>query len=212
MPIDSSLNKGTAFTRDERLRLGLEGLLPPRVETLEEQAARALAAVRSKAAALEKYLYLESLRDENETLYFRVLLDHLEELLEQAYAWTGGRALFAAGSPFAPVTLEGRVHVPGQANNSYIFPGVGLGLLTSRARRVTDEMFFAAARALAGRVTAGELERGRLFPAAARMREVAAAVASEVARVAYEQGYAAAARPADLAAATLGAMYEPRYR
>ncbi len=101
---------------------------------------------------------------------------------EQAYAWTQGRALFAAGSPFPPVTLAGRVHVPGQANNSYIFPGVGLGLLASGANRVTDEMFFAAARALAGQVSEADLAQGRVYPAAARMREVAAAVAAAVAQ------------------------------
>lgn len=116
---------------------------------------------------------------------------------EQAYAWTQGRAVFAAGSPFAPVTLGACMHVPGQANNSYIFPGVGLGLLVSGAKRVTDEMFFAAARALAGQVSDADLAQGRIFPAAARMREVAAAVAAAVAQV----DVAAIAR----------LMYQPRY-
>jgi len=116
---------------------------------------------------------------------------------EQAYTWTQGRAVFAAGSPFSPVTLAGRVHLPGQANNSYIFPGVGLGLLVSGAKRVTDEMFFAAARALANQVSDADLAQGRTFPVAARMREVAASVAAAVAKT----DVAAIAR----------FMYEPRY-
>lgn len=130
---------------------------------------------------------------------------------EQAYAWTGGRAVFAAGSPFEPVTIAGRTHWPGQSNNSFVFPGVGLGLLISGANRVTDEMFLAAARALAAQVSADDLDRGRIFPAAARMREVAAALAAAVAAVAYEQGHATKPQPPDLRAAAARAMYEPRY-
>jgi malate dehydrogenase (oxaloacetate-decarboxylating)(NADP+) len=131
---------------------------------------------------------------------------------EQAYAWTNGRAIFASGSPFAPVTIGGRLHVSAQANNSYIFPGVGLGLLLSGARRVTDEMFLAAARALADCVSAADLEQGRVFPVAARMREVALAVSVAVAGAAYEQGCATRPRPADLAAEAARFMYVPTYQ
>lgn len=120
---------------------------------------------------------------------------------EQAYRWTGGRAVFASGSPFAPVTLNGETHHPGQANNSTIFPGVGLGLLVSRSRRATDKMFFAAAQALAATVSDADLEAGRIFPPASSLRDVAKRVASAVARVAREQGDAGAPRPAGVAAA-----------
>ena len=130
---------------------------------------------------------------------------------DQAYAWTGGRAIFASGSPFGPVTLAGRVHWPGQANNSCIFPGIGLGLLLSGARRVTDEMFLAAARALADRVSEADLQQGRVFPAAARLREVAVAVSVAVAAIAHEQGHASHPRPADLTAEAARFMYVPQY-
>jgi malate dehydrogenase (oxaloacetate-decarboxylating)(NADP+) len=130
---------------------------------------------------------------------------------EQAYAWSSGRAVFASGSPFDPVTIDGRTHAPGQANNSYIFPGVGLGLLVSGATRVTDAMFFAAATALASAVTEQDLQLGRVFPLQTRMREVAAAVATAVAGVAFGEGLARSARPADLRAAIANAMYRPAY-
>lgn len=129
----------------------------------------------------------------------------------EAYAWTEGRAVFASGSPFDPVEYEGRVFVPGQGNNAYIFPGVGLGALVAGARRITDEMFAAAARALAEAVDAGSLEAGRVYPALARSREVAAAIATAVAREAHAAGLAARPEPEDVEAAVRAAIYEPVY-
>ncbi len=128
-----------------------------------------------------------------------------------AYTWTEGRAVFASGSPYPPVSLGGRQFTPGQGNNAYVFPGVGLGLIVSRARRVTDTMFYAAARALAGRVSEAALEAGRLFPPLREIRDVSAGIAAAVAAVAYEEGLAEAPRPADLAGAIARAMYDGRY-
>jgi malate dehydrogenase (oxaloacetate-decarboxylating)(NADP+) len=131
---------------------------------------------------------------------------------EQAYRATRGRAVFASGSPFAPVTFEGRTLVSGQSNNSYVFPGIGLGVLASGATRVTDAMYSAAAEALAGQVTEHDLAVGRVFPPALRMREVAAAVATAVAQVALAQGVATRRdRPADVAAYVRARMYRPTY-
>jgi len=134
---------------------------------------------------------------------------------EQAYRATQGRAIFAAGSPFAPVTWEGKTYVTGQGNNSYIFPGVGLAVLACGLQRVTDEMYFAAAQALAGQVTAEDLTSSCIFPPAARMREVAAEVAVAVAEVGYAQHLALAPRPRDLVAHIRASRYEgiypPRY-
>jgi len=130
---------------------------------------------------------------------------------KEAYAATDGRAIFASGSPFAPVTHKGRTHVPGQGNNAYIFPGVGLGVLVSEASRVTDEMFAAAARTLADMVTDDDLAMGRLYPSLSRIREVSHAIAVSVAKIAFDRGLNRCERPADIDAAVTAAMYEPKY-
>jgi malate dehydrogenase (oxaloacetate-decarboxylating)(NADP+) len=130
---------------------------------------------------------------------------------EEAYARSDGKALFACGSPFDPVTVGGRTWVPRQGNNSYIFPGVGLGTIAVRSRRVTDEMFLAAATALAEQVTAHDLAQGSLFPPLAQVREVSTHLAVAVAEVAFRQGHAGIERPADLFSHVRSCMYDPRY-
>ena len=130
---------------------------------------------------------------------------------EEAYRATNGRAVFASGSPFPEVLFEGKRLVPGQGNNAYIFPGVGLGVLGSGARRVTDEMFAAAAQALAELVTPNDLELGRIYPALSRIREVSLHIAVAVAEVAWRQRLTSQPRPADLRAHLAAQMYQPIY-
>ena len=130
---------------------------------------------------------------------------------EEAYTWSEGRAIFASGSPFAPVTYNGVTHVPGQGNNSYIFPGVGLGVIAAKSSRVTDEMFFVAAKTLASLVTEGDLALGRIYPDLARVREVSLAIAVAVAEVAFTRGLARMERPDDLQALVKDQVYEPEY-
>jgi malate dehydrogenase (oxaloacetate-decarboxylating)(NADP+) len=132
---------------------------------------------------------------------------------EEAYAWSAGRAIFACGSPFDPVVVGGRRFVPGQGNNAYIFPGVGLGIVATNARLVTDEMFFAAAKTLAAEVTEADLAEGRVYPPLTNVRRVSLAIACAVAEVAHGRGLADAPAPADaeMAAHVATLMYEPVY-
>ena len=131
---------------------------------------------------------------------------------KEAYVWTQGRAIFASGSPFEPFTLEGITYEPGQGNNAYIFPGVGLGVIACRAKHVTDEMFLAAAQTLAAEVTEDDFKRGSIYPPLGHIREISAKIATAVCEVAYEQGLAVNPRPNDLAAFIRSQMYEPNYR
>lgn len=130
---------------------------------------------------------------------------------EQAYALTDGRAVFASGSPFAPVTVNGETITCGQANNAYIFPGVGLGVVASGTKFVTDEMFYAAAQALDALTTHEDLAIGRIYPALDRIREVSLAIAIAVARVAYADKLTDQASPKDLKEHIISMMYDPHY-
>lgn len=130
---------------------------------------------------------------------------------EEAYTYTNGRAIFASGSPFPSFTLYGKTYNPGQGNNAYIFPGVGLGVVVSGARHVTDEMFGAAAHALAEQVTDDDMAAGRIYPVLSRIRDVSAAIAAKVAEIAWREGLATQPRPDDPERAIRAYMYDPQY-
>lgn len=130
---------------------------------------------------------------------------------EEAYRWTNGKALFACGSPFDPVTLNGKTFVPRQGNNSYIFPGVGLGAIASRASRITDDMFMAAAHTLAHLVSESDLEQGSLYPALPRIREVSANIGAAIADTVYKQKLAGKPRPQNVLADVQSQMFDPHY-
>jgi malic enzyme len=134
-----------------------------------------------------------------------------EAVPEDLLKWTNGRALVATGSPFGPVLVDGKKVRIGQANNAFVFPGVGLGAMVSGAREITDGMFSAAATALFQAVSPEDLASGTLFPPVGELRRVTARVAEAVAREAREAGVGWALPDAAISASVVEAMWEPRY-
>ncbi len=130
---------------------------------------------------------------------------------EEAYRWTDGRAIFASGSPFGPVEFDGDTFVPGQSNNAYIFPGVGLAVVAAAVTRVTDEMFLAAARALANAVRSETLSAGSLYPPLKEIRDVSVEIACAVAEVAFHEGTAAVSEPDNIEELIRSRIWEPTY-
>ncbi|GMQ03487.1 hypothetical protein CsSME_00049269 [Camellia sinensis var. sinensis] len=132
---------------------------------------------------------------------------------EEAYTWSEGRAIFASGSPFDPVEYNGKVFVPGQSNNAYIFPGLGLGLIMSGTIRVHEDMLLAASEALAAQVTEENYEKGLIFPPFTSIRNISAQIAANVAAKSYELGLAThLPRPRNLIKFAESCMYSPIYR
>ena len=128
---------------------------------------------------------------------------------EEAYRVTKGKALYASGSPFAPVEYEGKTFVPRQGNNSYVFPALGLGAVFSRSKWMPDGMFLVAAKKLAALVTDADLEQGSLYPSLDDIRPVSVKIGAAVAAYAYDNGLAGNERPADLEKAVEAFMYRP---
>jgi malate dehydrogenase (oxaloacetate-decarboxylating)(NADP+) len=137
--------------------------------------------------------------------------DHAECTPEQAYRWSKGAAIYAAGVQFAPVRYDGRTFLPGQANNFYIFPAVGMAIFATQATRVTDEMFVEAGQAVADQVPFELLEQGLLYPLQSNVLETEIQTAARVANVIFEAGLARVARPADVVGFIRGHVYKPQY-
>eukprot|EP01112_Ceratiomyxa_fruticulosa_P023590 TRINITY_DN9090_c0_g1_i1.p1 TRINITY_DN9090_c0_g1~~TRINITY_DN9090_c0_g1_i1.p1 ORF type:complete len:641 (-),score=126.13 TRINITY_DN9090_c0_g1_i1:192-2054(-) len=130
---------------------------------------------------------------------------------ENAFEWTNGRALVATGTPFSPVVINGNTKIACQANNMFIFPGVGLGALLSKTPIITDSMFYEAAKALANKVSDKELKEGRVYPDISDIRNVSVSVAMAVINTAFNEGLATIKRPEDLEEFVRSNMYDPKY-
>jgi malate dehydrogenase (oxaloacetate-decarboxylating)(NADP+) len=137
---------------------------------------------------------------------------HSECSAEEAYRWSEGRAVFASGSPFPPVRWRDRTLVPGQGNNVYIFPAIGLAVYATNAKRITDEIFITAARAVAEQVTEAELDSGLIYPPQSTIFKTEIYAAQRVAEVIFKRGLARVPKPADVAAFIQSRLYKPEYR
>jgi malate dehydrogenase (oxaloacetate-decarboxylating)(NADP+) len=131
---------------------------------------------------------------------------------EQAYTWSKGKAIYAAGVQFPPVQLNGKTYLPGQANNFYIFPAVGMAIFATQASRVTDEMFIEAARAVADQVPSDLLKQGLLYPLQSSILETEIQSAARVAKLVFDSGLARVDRPKDMVAFIREHVYKPEYQ
>ncbi len=130
---------------------------------------------------------------------------------EEAYRWSDGGAVFASGSPFPPVEIAGRRFVPGQGNNVYIFPAMGMAVFATEASRVTEELFIVAARALAKQVTDENLSMGLIYPPQSRILDASLRVAERIAACIFDQGLARVPRTDDVGALIRARAYRPVY-
>ncbi|CAF4012585.1 unnamed protein product [Rotaria sp. Silwood2] len=304
--LDGRTDKGTAFSIEERQALRIHGLLPPSIATIELQIERFMENLRLMPDDLSRYIALLALQDRNETLFYRVLMQHTEETMplvytptvglacqkyglifakpkgsfvaihdkghvydvlanwpehdvraivvtdgerilglgdlgcngmgipvgklsaagqgpaftreilekmaslnehpvifalsnptskaectaQEAYEATNGQCVFASGSPFPSVKYQGKTYVPGQGNNSYIFPGVGLAVVTCRIRHIPEELFYIAAKTLSELVTEDDLAVGLVYPSIERIRDASRAIAVKLAEYAYAHNLA----------------------
>jgi malate dehydrogenase (oxaloacetate-decarboxylating)(NADP+) len=131
---------------------------------------------------------------------------------EQAYTWSNGKAIYAAGVAFPPVQYKGQTFLPGQANNFYIFPAVGMAIFATQASHVTDEMFIEAGQAVADQVPADLLKQGLLYPLQSNILETEIQTAARVAKLVFDSGLARIERPADdMVAFIRRHVYKPEY-
>jgi malate dehydrogenase (oxaloacetate-decarboxylating)(NADP+) len=138
--------------------------------------------------------------------------EHAECTAEQAYRWSNGKAIYAAGVQFPPVVYAGQTFLPGQANNFYIFPAVGMAIYATKARRVTDEMFIEAAQAVADQVLPEQLRQGLVYPLQSNILETEIKTAARVAKLVFDANLARVDRPTDYEAFIRSHVYQPQYR
>jgi malate dehydrogenase (oxaloacetate-decarboxylating)(NADP+) len=137
--------------------------------------------------------------------------DKAECTPEQAYTWSKGKAIYAAGVQFPPVQVNGKTYLSGQANNFYVFPAVGMAIFATQASRVADEMFIEAARAVADQVPSDLLKQGLLYPLQSNILETEIQTAARVAKLVFDSGLARVARPTDMVAFIRQQVYTPGY-
>jgi malate dehydrogenase (oxaloacetate-decarboxylating)(NADP+) len=183
------------------------------VETIERLKPSVLIGVSTKGGAFDRRVVETMSRLNDRPIIFALSnpTEKAECSAEQAYAWSHGKALFAAGVQFPDVTIDGRSFHPGQANNFYIFPAIGLATYAARPRRLTDACFIVAAQATADQVDAGLRAKGMLYPSQANILETEVTTAARVAEFMFDEGLAQTERPRDIRSWIEGQLYKPDY-
>ena len=183
------------------------------VETIEALKPTALIGVSTRGGAFTRRVVEAMSRLNERPIIFALSnpTDRAECTAEQAYTWSKGKALYAAGVQFPDVTVDGETFHPGQANNFYVFPALGLATYAARPRRITDACFVKAAEALADQVGPELRARGMLFPSQSDILASEVTTATRVAELMFDEGLAQAPRPPDLRAFIEGQLYTPAY-
>jgi malate dehydrogenase (oxaloacetate-decarboxylating)(NADP+) len=183
------------------------------VKTIESLQPTILIGVSTKGGAFNQRVVETMSRLNERPIIFALSnpTDRAECTAEQAYTWSKGKALYAAGVQFPEVTMNGKTFHPGQANNFYIFPAIGLATYVARPRRITDELFIVAAEASADQVGPILREKGMLFPSQANILETEVTTAARVAEFMFDKGLAQVERPRDIRGWIEGQLYKPEY-
>src|SRR5207245_3430233 len=183
------------------------------VQTIETMKPTVLIGVSTKGGAFTQRAVEAMSRLNERPIIFALSnpTDKAECSAEQAYTWSNGKALYAAGVQFPDVTVNGKTYHPGQANNFYIFPAVGLATYVARPRRITDECFIVAAQASADQIGPDIRAKGMLFPGQADILETEVTTATRVAEFMFDEGLTQVERPRDTRAWIEGQLYKPQY-
>lgn len=181
------------------------------VEAIRVFKPTAIIGVSAQAKAFNKEVCEEMTRISAMPLIFALSnpTSKAECTAQEAYTFTQGKCLFACGSPFAPVSVAGKTFVPRQGNNSYVFPGIGLGCVVARAKTIPNGIFLTAAKKLADLVSDSDLANGSLYPPLSEVRNLSAEIAAAVAEYCFDHGLAQVERPADILQAVRDSMWTP---
>ena len=187
--------------------------VPTLVEAVETLRPTALVGVSGSAHAFTREIIGAMTRINPRPVIFALSnpTSKAECTAEEAYAWSDGKAVFASGSPFPPVQINGKTMIPGQGNNVYIFPAMGMAVLATEAKRVTEAMFIVAARAVAEQVTEADLDSGLIYPPVSTILDASLRAATKIAEYVFDHDLAGVPRPADIAAHVRARAYKPAY-
>ncbi len=184
------------------------------LDAIEEIKPTAIVGLAAQAGAFNAYVLGAMARLNERPIVFALSnpTSKAECTAREAYTYTDGKCLFACGSPFPPVEYKGKTFVPRQGNNSYVFPGIGLGVVFTKAKLIPESVFLATAKALTETVTDEDIANGSLFPSLTEVRCVSRLIANRVAEFCFDEGLAQVERPADISKALEEAMYKPSYK